>query len=408
MPSSHSFGKTPLRKQRSSGADCDKHPQPRAEFRGKLYYEPKFHDSYNVLGLTEFTSKTSWNEMPYAKREAIPFDIPRSGVVTLADAHVVRQRNLPITLYKQLKEVGYYINPKLKEACLTLFPTGTRVYDNVDPIHRPKVGCIRTKFWTDHQVKTWGIFANAYGIKYSGRTEYQIPKGLLGIAGPAGAYYRGKHGWPKLSDPVALQPLHLPPSRGKRSEFSRIMRSLRKKGQYKVESFDFKDFLAKRKIYPRRVIKRLFWEQHEVKNFRQFRDSIPECLSVGIGPPLQVSTIIKRAAKSLASRAKKFNPDLPWFVDVVPTETRKPKYAPVMEASEKYRRIATLTTANGGQILNLIGPGPSGFLIDTFPGNEIAGDRRFEVLDNLKKWQDRLDDDPDKYSGQTVLGGWFD
>jgi len=408
-----SLSETLQRKLEIYEAYCDKPSQPRAEFRGKRivpYYEDA-HGHEPQTGLSALLlygnrDKDEWAK-PIKRKKLPQFPTRKGGIVGPEMDHSVKARNMPIIFIKQMIDKTRYIQVKgrfiYREILDVLFQADREFHH---PSLRPKVGCYPTFNWTDFQVKTWTDFAHKMGIHFSGLTEYSFPKGCLGIA-RGGSYYPSKTPWPRPGDERKLVPFFF--RSGKRSESSRIMRSLKRIAKLEVRPVDFKDVLVKRRIYSRREINRLFYNQTDVKSIREFRESIPYCLSVNIGPPMQVSTIVKRSIRNLATRAKKFEPSLPWFSDVVPSYTRPMLLAPTKAQGERYRRIATLTTANGGQIMNMIGPGPQAFLVDSETQGLIKnpGDK-MKVLENLHKWQDRLDDDPDEYQGQTVLGGWFD
>lgn len=312
MSSSHSVGKTPQRKLGSKGPNGDRGPQPRAEFRGKrktvMSYEG-YHGSYNEMGFAH-PNATRANERPYEKRVPVTPDKSRSGFVTLADAHVVRQRNLPVILQKQLHEKGRFAHPKLREIDDILFPQGSK-YTTQEPKYRPNIGVIQTRFWTDHQVKTWGLFAMSYGIKYSGKTEFQIPRDIQGYVS-YGSYYSKNVPWPQPGKQAFLEKVRRL-SRHRRSEAARIRRSLRvRKKDLDVSPEDIVDIIVQRRTLS---VKQIGLNIPEGVPFREFKDSLPKVLSLKYGPALQLSEVVMVALRNIYSNPKKFTQDLPWVVN---------------------------------------------------------------------------------------------
>jgi hypothetical protein len=408
--SPHSVGETPMGNHGSNTSDGDRRTHPRAEFRGKkvekplLYYQPS-HGPYT--GLLAHPKGKSCNELPYARREAIPLDKRRGDVVTLADAHVIRQRNLPLIFSIQLKDVGRHRGPPiLKQVYSILFPEGHR-YKVQDPKHRPKAGCIQTKFWDDNQVQTWGKFANSYGVRYSGRTEYSFPKGLLGRVVNDGVY-TSKTPWPDTKDPGPLQTVYLRPRRRIRSELSRVKRSIKRRMKdFVSKPLEIGQVIGVRKILSRKEIDRRYDHSCPIS---QFRERIPNCLSIKFGPPAQVSQIVLDSVRRIYSTPKKFLDDLSWLVPKgKPVEvTLRMKMAPRMEPSPKNRLIAMLTTMDGGSFYAMHTTGHRLELLYTDMTGDKASAERSTIRDKMFSWQDKLDENPDEYSAGEKLGGWFD
>jgi hypothetical protein len=415
----------PRKRRSNKSKGGSSRPQPRAEFRGngkdQLYYNVP-HGKYNEHGLAahpnlRITENTPANLRPYAKRETPPLDIPRTGLVTMKDCHVVRQRNLPKLLFRQMSEVGQFnrFDPTIKVVCSTLFPNRS-VYDSQDPRYRPQAYCIQTRFWTDTQVETWGKFAMAYGIQYSGRTEYLIPKALLGyISG--GTVYASNLPWPRPQDPGPLQDLYVSPHRRKRlrSSQARVMRALRKvqKREFEVKPIPLEEVLVFRRQYSRKTIDRMFPGNMPISEYRR---SVPNVLSLAFGPPGRVSPPAMEALRRIYSRPEKFVQDLPWLAPKGKTPSvrmaiERPVSQPVRERNGA-KLYPVLHSDHGGCFRSMVGTGSHLYLVDT----RKAFDKRLQdpagrqkVIDNYHRWKDLLDGghEPERSSGH-VLGSWFD
>jgi hypothetical protein len=337
--------------------------------------------------------------------------------VTMEDCHVIRQRNLPILLYRQMYEVGRFnrFDPNIKEVCASLFPKGT-VYDSQDPRYRPQAHCIQTRFWTDSQVNIWGRFAMSYGIRYSGRTEYVIPKSLLGKIANGGSIYAKNIPWPRPQDPGPLQGLYSPNRRKRlRSSQSRVLRALRKvqKREFEVKPIPLEEVLVFRRQYSRKTIDRMFPGNMPISHYRR---SVPNVLSLAFGPPGRVSQPVIEALRKIYSRPEKFVQDLSWLTPKgkgpsVKMTIERPVSQPVRERNATKLSVA-LNSDHGGCFRAMHSTGSNLYLIDTrkvFDKRLQDPAGRQKVLDNYHRWKDLLDGGlkPEPTSG-WVLGGWFD
>lgn len=408
-----SLGGTPQRKL-GSKAPWKGH-KSRAEFRDnqktrkpRLYYEPE-HGSHNELFV--HPKATRANEMPYTKRKELPLDIHRTGVVTLADAKSVRLRNLPLLFSKQLSAVGRYHGPAiLKKVYKILFPTG-HLYKSQDPAYRPKAGCIQTYFWDDVQVETWAHFANSYGITYSGRTEYMFPRGLLGKL-VHNSVYESNVPWPDIRNLGSLMPItKVKFNNHRRSDYRRMMRALRLRSkEFTVRPLRIEQVLTVRKVLTKREIDLRYDHSCPIS---QFRESIPNCLSIRFGKPAQVPQIVLESLRRIYSTPKKFFHDLTWLLPKGGDISMKleMKKAPTKAAHQKVRQIVVLTSTAGGTFWRMVGTGSQLGVIDTnFFGIIKSPEDRKTVIENYHKWQYHLDNEPDddeRPSSGTVLGSWF-
>jgi len=308
----HSVGRTPLGNQGQTGSNGDRTSQPRAEFRGNRRRKPIRPYAPSHSGFDDSLEGTRLGSAGHilrrCKREPFPLDKPRSEIVTPADAHTVRQRNVPIIFRKQLATVNR--RPVVDKVWKTLFPT--TLWNSPRAEHRPNTGCIQTRFWTDAQVKVWGEFANYYGIRYSGKTEYQFPRGLLGVLS-YGEYYSSSIPWP---DPRkgAIPPHSFPRAKSKRSEFARIKRSLLRGSKcLVVKPLDFTQLLVPKRRESRSTLY-LEWISRREGTFREYLDAQPRVLALNFrGIYTETPEIVKESLKRIAKSAVKMFPDRTWI-----------------------------------------------------------------------------------------------
>jgi hypothetical protein len=324
-----------------AGNPLHSHARNSVASRNKVpYYEsPGGHhpyDSHSAMYtyLIRGDQYESWAKP--TKRDYIPVPPSRTGGPVGPDIDwSVRARNMPIIFIKQMKHMAVHISFNGRKVYQDYFNILFTNREFVPPNKRPKVGCSPTFHWTDHQVKTWTKLAHYIGVHYHGKRDYTFPKGTLGKA-VKGSYYRENKPWPLFrSDGTDHMPFfpHPPKVGRKRSEFARISRALSKVHKGDICPIDVSKVLLQRRVLPRKRINRLYHESDRTVSAREFREAIPYCLSVSIGPPMQVSPIVRRALRNMFSRVTKFEPVKSWF-------TEEPVKAPITFPIPPNRKVA--------------------------------------------------------------------
>jgi len=318
----------------------------------------------------------------------------------------VRARNMPIIFIKQMKHTGVFVKIGGRRIFQEYFNILFTNREFVHPKNRPKVGCSPTFHWTDFQVKTWTEMAHKLGVHYHGKHDYTFPKGCLGIARKGSYYTSNAHPWPyETTDKEGNKhvPFYKVPKKGrKRSDKKRIERALAKVRRAEVKPIDFKDVLVQRKVMSRKSINRLYNKSDRSMTIREFRDSIPDCLSVNIGPPMPVSPIVRRSIRTLCSRAQKFDPDKPWIVPEPPVVIRNVQQP--FSKRDKSRLMATycgdgryyITRANLDNSHNV--------------RNGHNPEKVKNTLNSINAFIDEASDEEEVYGqyGYSGLGDWND
>jgi hypothetical protein len=295
------------------------------------YYEPvgghSHYDGSNAMYtyLMKGDEYAEWAK-PTKRVKIPPIPSRTQGIVGPEIDWSVRARNMPIVFIKQMAHVGTLTKVNGRAIFQEYFDILFSNREFVHPKHRPKIGCSPTFNWTDHQVKTWTMLANSLGVKYAGKTDYSFPKACLGYSGKGNYGSRPNQPWPttRVVNGEEFIPLYRIPKRGrKRSELSRIKRSLAKVNKFEVGYLDFKNVLTRRRVLSRKRINFLYSQTDRSQPISEFRDSIPYCLSVSIGPPMQVSDIVKRSLRKLCSRVCKIEPSESWVPDKAPVVHRR-------------------------------------------------------------------------------------
>lgn len=315
------IGNFPHSSARNSGAKRNRVP----------YYEPvgghSHYDGSNAMYtyLMKGDEYSEWAK-PTKRLKIPPIPSRTQGIVGPEIDWSVRARNMPIVFIKQMAHVGTLTKVNGRAIFQEYFDVLFSHREFVHPKHRPKIGCSPTFNWTDHQVKTWTMLANSLGVKYNGKTEYSFPKACLGYSGRGNYGSRPNQPWPitRVVDGKEFIPFYRIPKQGrKRSEYARIARSLKKVSSFEVGFLDFKNVLVQRRVLSRKRINFLYHNSDRSMSISEFRDTIPYCLSVSIGPPAQVSSIVKRSLRKLCSRVCKLDPVSPWIPSTPPVIKRR-------------------------------------------------------------------------------------
>jgi len=418
-PSSSSLRKTPLRKQRSTGPYGNKGSQPCAEFHGNRKKLPSYaadhscFDPVDILGHKPYKTVKGVNDT-YKKRKPLPLpeNNRRSGVVGPEPDYSVRGRNLPIIFAKQIRHAWTDTLPNSKEiwiAIETLFLDPNRTLLGAE---RPNAGCHQTRRWTDAQVKTWTKLANWLGVQFSGNREYAFPKGALGRTA-YGFYHhdaRKPFPWPgtvHASAHAQGPTFRVPGRKRKRSAEKRIERRFKRLHKVEVSYLDFKDVLCQRRTMSRKQINSAYAKDTLGLSISEYRKQIPTVLSLSIGPAMQISDVVKRALKNLASRVKKFDPGKTW-IEKEPVTSTVRFSSPLTWT--RYSRLRAMYSADGNIYLNR----------GAMSGKETAlmrfgskSDERYSKvsakLDEMQNFIDNASSDEDvyeKYGYTTTLGDW--
>lgn len=399
------------RKLKKIASYGDKMPQPRAEFRGNRrgkvpYYEAKEgHLPYDAVS-AYWTYGTKDVDPSWAKptKRVIP-QVPPSrtgGVVGPEMDWSVRARNMPIIFIKQMKQYGIPTNPIYQKIFNILFTNREFVH----PRNRPKVGCSPTFHWTDFQVETWTKLANYLGVQYHGKHDYTFPKGCLGKA-IGGSYYYERKPWPKPGTKEDHCPFFRLSTGGKRSEFSRIKRSLRKIKDVAVKPIDFSRLLCVRREKTAREI-RASWNRSE-KTFSEHRESIPLILSLDTKKPHPVPEIVLDAIKRMAKSVCKVYPEKPWIVER-PLEPYRVRLE-LPPRREVIHRLMPYISADGNVYLTRSGMDGRQNLMLSKNFSQERLDRALDIVSKANEVIDEcypLDPERDRLGGRSnVLGSWY-